>query len=199
MKKILGLILTVILTSGLIIPTGVSAKTLDQVSEYEMVLNSINNEFNLELGYVSVDETKITVKEYEETTRKVAKEQKELLDYIARRNNKDQIVDDKQVISRAIVTKTRSKDAWGLTNEFYITTTYDVNGSLVYNFRNSSVNQSWSSTILGSVSLAGISGPSYSSLDGGRTGGVKFTGDIIYKSGVTYKNYTIYAEFTSGS
>lgn len=195
MKKTLGLILTLILISGLIIPTGVSAKALNQVSEYEMVFNSINSEFNLELGYVPVDETKITVKEYEETTRKVAKEEKELLDYIESRNNENQIIDDEQPISRAIITKTRSKDSWSFPNDFYITTTYDVNGNLAYNFRNTNLKQYWYSM----KDLYWASGPSYTKLDGGRTGGVSYKADIGYSDGTRYNNCTIYTEFTYGS
>ena len=53
MRKITSLILSLILTIG--IGTNVLASTGD-VSSYEKILNSINNEFGLELGYAPVNE-----------------------------------------------------------------------------------------------------------------------------------------------
>ena len=79
MRKITSLILSLILTIG--IGTNVLASTGD-VSSYEKILNSINNEFGLELGYAPVNEKEVTIEEYEIFIRQLATQQREILDKI---------------------------------------------------------------------------------------------------------------------
>lgn len=72
-----------------------------EISPYEQILNSINEEFNLELGYISVDSSKTTVAEYESVTRELAKQQREILDLIATR---EEISKESLLIDSASIT-----------------------------------------------------------------------------------------------
>ena len=59
-----------------------NAFAADSDAPYKEVLNSINAEYDLDLGYVPVDKSQISLPEYEEKTRDFAIRQRELLDYI---------------------------------------------------------------------------------------------------------------------
>lgn len=193
----------------LALSVGTSTKvfaTNDKISEYEKKLNSINKEFNLNLGYVPVDESKVSLEEYERVVRQVAKQQRELLDYIAMREkqSKGGIENGLAVQSNsskllAITSKTVTKDVQGLETYFKIKVTYDVNGSKVGNLRNAELQYKWFSYLSGTY-VTNIQGPTYSIIDMGRTGTVKFVGTIHYNNRVIGLDNTVfYAEFTATS
>ena len=79
LKRMTGVFMAVTLCMGLSLNVLAAEET---ISPYEAVLNEINEEYELDLGYVEVDASKVTLEEYEETTRNLAASQRELLDYI---------------------------------------------------------------------------------------------------------------------
>lgn len=198
MKRIISIVTLLFIGVMLACPTTTSASTLIVVSEYEQVLNSINKEFNLELGYIPVDESKISVEEYEKNTREFAKEQRELLDYMSLREREDKVSNQIGPISRAVVTKTRTRDTWQNGQYFSITATYDVNGNQASSIRNAKLNYK-TAALLTNTYIVGLTGPTYSRLDGGRTCSVSYKGTLHFNSIWGYANTTFYTEFTYSS
>ena len=194
MKKVFSFILVVVLSIGCLITTYAST---NDVSPYENILNSINKEYNLELGYVEVDENKVSVKEYTRITRKIAKQQRELLDYIAEREKEVQtskLSDEMGIINATTVTKTRTKDVWGFEAYFKIKATYDVTGIRISSMRNASLDYKlWAH--LTDTYITDLSSPTYGIIDSGRTGTVKYIGDLHYGPFTTYENVSFYTEF----
>lgn len=168
-----------------------------RVDNYEDAFNLIIEEFDVDMTYLPVDESKISLNDYIKITREVAEEQRELLDYIEFRqsNNFELFSPLTMSIDSVTVTKTRTKDAWGdMGTYFGIKATYNVTGTQVSYLRNSSISYKYA-TVTSNVSLGNISNPTYSYLDGGRTGAVKYTAEMYYDFFWSAGNVTIYTEF----
>ena len=200
MRKLLSLVLTVVLLTGFSGAT-VSATTTQRVSPYEEILLSINEEYNLDIGYMPVDESRVSIDEYEKLTRELAKEQRELLDYMAIRQREALIQPENigGITPLAVVSRTDTQNVWNYATYFSITATYNVNGTLVSGFTKDKTKFNIKLTKPANVVLSNLAGPTFSSLDGGRTGGVKYTGTINYGIGVTYSNVALYTEFRYNS
>lgn len=160
-------------------------------SPYEEILNEANKEFNLDLGYVPVDEEKVTLEEYREKTYQFAAEQRELLDYIASREESA----EPSATTKSSVVKTKEKPTWNLGEYFKIKATYTVyDGNRISACRNASLNMT-NMAILTNTYLTSISGPTYSVIDSGRTSTVKYTATVHFDSLWGYNNTTLYTEF----
>lgn len=186
-KEIVSLLLVMTLCMGI----NVNTLAAETVSPYEAILQEVNEEYGLELGYVPVDESKVTLEQYENKTREFAAEQRELLDYIASRETSSESAG----ISRAAVTKTRTKATWELGQYFTITATYTVyDGSKISYCRNASLNMTTTAALTNTY-LTSISGPTYSLIDSGRTSTVKYTATVHFDSLFGYANTSLYTEF----
>lgn len=194
MKKIFVGLLTAMILSTMCFPVNTFAEPLERNinivdSEYENILNSINAEFGLDIGYGSVDSEKISLDQYEALTRKVAKQQRELLDYIESNKNTNNKFKDSKNLIQARITKTRTSGVWGYESTFKITATYDVNGNQVSNISKLSL-----SIVSSTAKLISTSSPSITKIDGGRTYGVEYIADIML-SGIQFKDISLYTEF----
>lgn len=176
--------------------SGVSA--VEQMSPYEKVFNSINDEYDLNLGYAPVDGSEISLEDYEKYVRQVAIEQREVLDRIELIKSQtimSEIASFSGVSTQSTVTKTRTKNCWGNLSGYYkCTCTYNVTGSVISYMRNAYLTQ----TTLGKLTntlFAASSGPTYYVFDGGRTGSVSYKGTIYYNGNPPIYNYTCYTEF----
>lgn len=195
MRKITSLILSLILTIG--IGTNVLASTGD-VSSYEKILNSINNEFGLELGYAPVNEKEVTIEEYEIFIRQLATQQREILDKINMNKYESEekeliLINDDYVEPLATVGARRVPVKY---NEpfFDIIATYDLVNSKISNLRNVKLDTKQPSRTY----CTKISGPGYGSLSGGRGQYAEFTADVVYNNGlIPVRNVSLYAEFTN--
>lgn len=191
MKKYLKKAVSLLLVTALCMGLSMNVFAAETASPYEAILNEVNAEYGLDLGYIPVDETKVTLEQYEQTTREFAAEQRELLDYIASREACDEPVG----IARASVVKTRTKATWSLGQYFTITATYTVyNGTSISSCRNASLNMT-TTAILTNTYLTNISGPTYSVIDSGRTSTVKYTATVHFDSLIGYSNTSLYTEF----
>lgn len=196
MKKVLSLFLTLILAMGISGNVLAYTPTSEGVSAYEEILNSINKEFNLELGYVPVNEDEITLKEYEEFTLKIAKQQREALDHIAMLKAEDKInnligLSDYYVTPRA----TKTVPVKHLEKYFNITADYDIIANVkVGNIRNARLGQTWHSTVTNTY-ITNLSAPTYDYVNGGRDGYISYTGSVHFNGNISYTNYTLYAIF----
>ncbi|HZK27300.1 MAG TPA: hypothetical protein VFD00_07175 [Thermoclostridium sp.] len=194
MKKILSVILVV----TILWVSGVSVfATSPDISAYKTVLDNINDEYSLKFGYVTVDASKITLEEYENKIRKLARQQKELLDYIALREIVFIKTDTEQnkIVPSSHVIKTRTKPTWSLGEYFTITATYAVyDGSRIGICRDSRINLTIPA-ILANVFLTNISSPTYSVIDGGRTSTVQYTTTVHFDSIFGIDNVLLYTEF----
>lgn len=187
LKRGMGLMLSVVLCMGL----SISSLASEMINPYEAILRKVNAEYGLDLGYVSVDESKVTLEQYEEKTREFASQQRELLDYIASR----EICAEPVGTSRSSVNKTKTKAVWNLGQYFTITATYTVyDGSRISSCRNASLNMT-NTALFTNTYLTDISGPAYSVIDGGRTSTVKYTATVHFDSIIGYKNTSLYTEF----
>lgn len=200
MTKIIATIFVMVMSMGLSI-TAFAADETDNTSTYEEVLDSINEEYNLELGYVPVDSS-INLEEYEKTTRELAIQQRELLDYIDSKeatNFTPNIITSNLLNAKTAsssVTKTKSKPVWGFESLFNIRATYTVtNGSTISKCSNASY-KGTTNAILSGAFFSAETGPTYEVIDSGRTSTVKYTGTFgYYNNAATYKNVTFYTEF----
>ena len=77
LKRMTSVLIAATLCMGLSLSVTAAEET---ISPYEAILNEINEEYKLDLGYVEVDASKVTLEEYEEKTRGLAASQRELLD-----------------------------------------------------------------------------------------------------------------------
>lgn len=162
-----------------------------ELSPYEEILNEANREFDLDLGYVPVDEEKVSLEDYKEKTYQFAAEQRELLDYIASREESPAPTAE----AKSSVVKTKEKPTWNLGEYFKIKATYTVyNGNRISACRNASLNMT-NMAILTNTYLTSISGPTYSVIDSGRTSTVKYTATVHFESLWGYSNTTLYTEF----
>ena len=188
LKKAVVLLLAVVLCMGMSMNVFVTGTD----SPYEAILKEINEEYGLSLGYIPVDETKVSLERYEQTTREFAAEQRELLDYIASR----EVCNESVGIARASVVRTRTKATWNLGQYFTITATYTIfnNGSNIGYCRDAKLNMT-STAILTNTYLTNISGPTYSVIDGGRTSTVLYTATVHFDSLIGYSNTSLYTEF----
>lgn len=160
-------------------------------SPYEEILNEASKEYNLDLGYVPVDEEKVTLEEYREKTYQFAAEQRELLDYIASREKSA----EPSATTKSSVVKTKEKPTWNLGEYFKIKATYTVyDGNRISACRNASLNMT-NMAILNNTYLTNILGPTYSVIDSGRTSTVKYTATVHFDRLWGFSNTTLYTEF----
>ncbi|MGD9568683.1 MAG: hypothetical protein AB7V48_10205 [Sedimentibacter sp.] len=192
MKKIISIILVVVMILGLNINVfAVSSDTL----AYEAVLDRINTEYDLNLGYVTVDASKVTLEEYENKIRELAAQQRELLDYIASKETIEPNMEQTEFAPYAVVEKTRTKPTWTSGEYFTITATYNVyDGTRIGTCKDAKINLTLAA-ILSNVYLTNISAPSYRVIDSGRTSTVSYTATVHYNSIIGIDNVTLYTEF----
>lgn len=196
LKKLFALICSwTIITS---ISTNVFALS-NEIDPYKTIIDSINEEYDLQLSYSSVDPTKITPEEFEVLTRDLAVQQRQLLDYISFRENAALLGDfrsSNSITPYALYTVTKTKRDFN-NNYVDITLTYTYNSTnnQCIDPRNGKAEVS-DAGILIDMSLIVLS-KNYVSLDTGRTISAKFNVDITYhRQGVTYRNVLVYAEFS---
>lgn len=188
-KKFIATLLVMVMSVGF----SVHSFAAQQKSPYESILNSINEEYNLELGYVPVDPS-ISIEEYKETTLELAIQQRKLLDYIEARETADITGHIKSNITPlATETKTITKDVWDF-EAYNITVTYNINGSKISSYKNAKLKSTLLASIQGS-SLTKVSSPTYKLLDSSRTLSVKYIVDMYFNNGYSYKDVVFYTEF----
>lgn len=191
MKKYLKKAVSLLLATALCMGLSMNVFAAGTASPYEAVLKEVNEEYGLSLGYIPVDETKVSLEQYEQKTREFAAEQRELLDYIASR----EVCEEPVGTARASVVKTRTKATWNLGQYFTITATYTVyNGSSISSCRNAKLNMTTTAALTNTY-LTNISGPTYSVIDSGRTSTVKYTATVHFDSLIGYSNTSLYTEF----
>ncbi len=189
MKNIIRFISCVII-AVLLLLGNITTSFASEKSPYEMILDEANNMFDLELGYVQVDERKVSLEEYREKTFKFAAEQRSLLDYIER--NEECI---KYGRTKSFVTKTRTKPTWNLGQYFTITATYTVyDGNYIGSCYNASLNMT-SAAALTNTFLTNISNPVYSVVGNAQTATVTYTATVHFDNWIGYSNTTLYTEF----
>ena len=189
-KKIMSGILAAILACSCF---GMTSLAMPQENDpYEAVFDAINEEYNLDLGYVKVDPAVITLEDYEKQTRELAIQQRDLLDYI---DSQERIAVPEGSISTYsdwVVTRTRA--CVGEPNlQITVTYTYDdVTGQI-------------SNPIHGRIALSATgenndvwfsicSGPNYYFSNSYKTLSVQFRVNIK-KNNTSYSNVLEYAEF----
>ena len=93
----------------IVLCVGINAKVFanETISSYENILNKVNIEYDLDLEYVPVDESEITLEQYEKEIRKIAAKQRELIDYIASKEEESSA--ESRNVLRASVNKTKTK------------------------------------------------------------------------------------------
>lgn len=194
-KKRIKRIICLLLTSILCLGASLNVFAADADAPYKAILNSINAEYNLELGFVSVDSNEVTLEEYKSLLTEIAVQQRELLDYIEKRKLD---ADTSEVVgtSRSYEQRTRTKTTWD-NPLFAITATYTV-------YNNSKISTYDSSKLI-RTGVAGASGieyyetstPTYTRLDAGRTLAITHVASYYYEDRPTavFSNITFYAEF----
>lgn len=120
MKKIIGTMLVFIL----VFSYGVDAHAASEKT-YEDVLNAANEMYDLKLKYIEVDDTIISIEEYEKIVFDLAEQQRELLNYIESKEEYRAKSFDEYTV-RSGVSKTRTKSAWNYDPMFKIRATYTV-------------------------------------------------------------------------
>lgn len=188
LKKLFAMVAAAVMCMSVSVSAFAAEK---EFSPYEEILNEANREFNLDLGYVPVDEEKVSLEDYREKTYQFAAEQRELLDYIASREESS----EPSAATKSSVVKTKEKRTWNLGEYFKIKATYTVyDGNRISTCRNASLNLT-NMAILTNTYLTNISGPTYSVIDSGCTSTVKYTATVHYNSLWGYSNTTLYTEF----
>ena len=178
MKKVLSVFIVIILSIGC--STNAFAST-GEILTYEKILDDINENYDLELGYLPVDQDKMTLEKYKEVATKFAISQRELLDYIENRKI-------------STVQKTKTKPTWELGEYFTITATYTVEGKTMSLCRNAQLNMT-NAAIFTNTYLTDISKPAYSMLDGSRTSTVLYKATVHFDSVLGFSNTSLYTEF----
>lgn len=158
---------------------------------YRNILNSINTEYGLNIGYGSVNADKISVDEYEQLVRQIASEQRELNDMIAERATYP--LSNATTLIEPRASKTVTKDVWNYETTFAITATYDVNGTAISNARSISIDRKLGA-ILNGITYHPSSGPTTQLLDSGRTLSVTYYG-TWWTAEVQLHNIKFYTEF----
>ena len=189
MKKVLSVFIVIILSIGC--STNAFAST-GEILTYEEILDDINENYDLELGYLPVDQDKMTLEKYKEVATKFAISQRELLDYIE--NRKISTESEYFNIERAAVQKTKTKPTWELGEYFTITATYTVEGKTMSLCRNAQLNMT-NAAIFTNTYLTDISKPAYSMLDGSRTSTVLYKATVHFDSVLGFSNISLYTEF----
>ena len=163
---------------------------------YEQVLNKVNEAYGTNLGYVKVNESEISLEDYTNLAKKIAADQRRLLDYLESKENEMMDISENEAALYSTITKTRTKPTWSFPSNITITATYNVYDGV-------RVSSAWGAR-LGltaggylNTQILNESGPSYSLLDGGRTAGVKYTATVKI-NGATFSNSTLYTEFGAG-
>lgn len=140
---------------------------------------------------ISVIGVVLRLEDYKEKTYQFAVEQRELLDYIASKEE----TPEPSATSKSSVVKTKEKSTWNLGEYFKIKATYTVyDGNHISACRNACLNMT-SLAILSNTYLTNISGLTYSVIDSGRTSTVKYTATVHFDSLWGYSNTTLYTEF----
>ena len=189
MKKIVTLVMAFMLLFSFS-ATAMAASTND--AEYKQVLNEINEEYGLNLGYSPVDTSVISLSKYEETVRSVAIQQKELNDFIAQRQ--EHPLSEISTFAAANTSKTITKDVWSYETTFEITATYDVDGHFISNPRSISVNRKLGAILNGIYYSANNGYPTTDIIDSGRTLTVTYYGTWS-GAGINLPNTKFYTEF----
>ncbi len=189
LKKVVSLLMVIVLC------VGINAKVFanETISSYENILNKVNIEYDLDLEYVPVDESEITLEQYEKEIRKIAAKQRELIDYIASKEEESSA--ESRNVLRASVNKTKTKPTRDLGLYFTITATYTVyDGIRIGLCRNAKLNIT-NKGIETNTYLTNISQPTYSIIDGGRTSTVKYTATVHFNSLIGVGGVVLYTEF----
>ena len=179
----------------IVLCVGINAKVFanETISSYENILNKVNIEYDLDLEYVPVDESEITLEQYEKEIRKIAVKQRELIDYIASKEEESSA--ESRNVLRASVNKTKTKPTRDLGLYFTITATYTVyDGIRIGLCRNAKLNIT-NKGIETNTYLTNISQPTYSIIDGGRTSTVKYTATVHFNSLIGVGGVVLYTEF----
>ncbi|MDR2888637.1 MAG: hypothetical protein LBV33_02220 [Lachnospiraceae bacterium] len=190
MRKIFSLVVATILMLSASLTAFASSSSDD--AQYREMLNEINAEYGLDLGYAPVDINVISLDTYEENIRAVAIQQHELKEMI---ENRQENSDTRLIFTRA--SKTVTKDALPF-DVFTITATYDVNGNQISNPRNMYVSGKAINLITGEAYFV-TSGPHTSIVDGGRSLLVDFYGTHITALGIPVNNVRVHADFAYNS
>ena len=187
-RKFVTVISAVIMCQAICVTAFASDRVL---SPYEQVLYDANKAYDLELLYIPVDESQVSVEEYKEITLRFAAEQRELLDYISSKEENEENVHS----TRVTVVKTRTKPTWDLGQYFTIKATFTVyNGTQISACSNASLNRT-STAIVQNVYLTNVSSPTYSVIDLGTTSTVRYTATVHYNNSIGYGNTVLYTEF----
>lgn len=193
MNKYLKRMVSVLMAATLCMGLSLNVFAAEEaISPYETILNEVNEEYGLDLGYVEIDASKVTLEEYEEKTRELAAEQRELLDYIESRENCEETF--LEATARASVIRTKKKSTWELGQYFQIRATYTItNGTSISLCRDAELLMT-DTALFTNTYLMNISAPVYGRLDAGRTSNVKYTAHVHFNS-LAYSNVTLYTEF----
>lgn len=186
MKKIISLVLSMVF----FISINCTAFAADSPEiPYQNILYNINRNYGLNLEYESVDTSKVSLEEYEQFVTSVAIQQKKLYQLILQRELYSLKGLNISVEPRA--SKTITKDTWQYGDAFSISATYDVNGVVISNPRNISINEKkW--PVVRYTPNAGS--PTTNIIDSGRTLTVKYYGTYTAID-VSVSNVQLYAEF----
>lgn len=191
MKKLMCLVSVVILLSSNM--TVWAGEPRD--AEYRKIMQEINEEYNLNLGYVEIDPEAISLSEYEDILREVASDQKELYDLIAQRE--EHLVSEQSIegFAMAAVTKTVTKGVLGgYENMFEVTATYDVSGTTISNPRSIKLSATMAASALRFRYSPNSGYPTTSIIDSGRTLAVTYYGTFSTPE-FTVSNVLFYTEF----
>jgi hypothetical protein len=192
MKKIIGTMLVFIL----VFSYGVDVHAASEKT-YEEVLIAANEVYDLDLTYIEVDDSMISVEKYEKIVFDVAKQQRELLNYIESKEEYS-VKSFNEYAVRSGVSKTRTKSAWNYDPMFKIRATYTDYGTRVSSCSSSSVYTNLVYALSYGVSLSNISSPSYGLIDQGETATVTYTATYNVDLQPLISNITLYAEFYAG-
>lgn len=196
MKKIITTALAMIMITVMGLSSSAFASEKVETDSYEAILDSINKEYNLNLGYVPVDAS-VNIEEYENIARKLAIQQRELLNYIALREagSLSAPAYPSTAALASSVVKTKTKPVWNFEGDFNIQATYTVFDNNTISLCRNATTKSTPSAIIANTYLTNISAPTYRVIDSGMTSTVKFTATIHYNSIVGFENMSLYTEF----
>lgn len=187
MKKIICFALAAVMLFNF--STTAVAAEVSSNDRYVEVLSEINEEYGQELVLQNVDPSKISLEEFEVLMRDLAIQQKELKEYIA---NREEYISDRTNLNFArSSSKTVKKDCWNA-DSFYMTATYDVNGTQISNPRNITIGTS----IPFGYYTCNVGYPTTQIIDSGRTLTVTAYGTYNNNfAGIHVSNFHLYTEF----
>lgn len=190
MKKLISFIMASIFLFSFSMTTMAAGSSDDA---YKNILNEINEEYGLDIGYSPVDASAISLDTYEHTVRSVAIQQKELNDFIVQRQ--EHPLSEISTYAEPRATKTITKDVWNYETTFEINATYDVNGNSISNPRSISVSRKLGATLNGIFYSPNSGSPSTKIIDSGRTLTVTYLGTWSTIDGLSLANVKFYTEF----